>query len=135
MNRRKPTWIPIDTIRAIHRYQLDHFGGSAGVRDEGLLESALARPMQLRHYKPSATVFDLAAAYCFGITKNYPFVVGNTRTALVVMAVFLEDNGWRVIAPQVETLLKTLALAAGELSEQELAAWLKTATVKKPVSP
>ena len=120
----------IGVVRAVHRYQLDAFGGAAGVRDDGLLESALTRPTHLHRYNPKASIFELAAAYGFGIAKNHPLIDGNKRTALVVMGIFLELNGWRWTAAQVETLLKTLALAAGELSEADLATWLKTATVR-----
>jgi death-on-curing protein len=86
--------------------------------------------MQLHHYRPEATIFELAAAYGYGIAKNHPFVDGNKRAAFVTMGVFLERNGYRFIAPQVEALLKILALAAGDLSEEALAEWLKTATTK-----
>jgi death on curing protein len=127
---KQPQWIPLESVLAIHRYQLSRFGGSAGIRDQGLLESALARPMHLNHYQPEASIFELAAAYGYGIAKNYPCIDGNKRAALVMMGVFLERNGYRFIAPQVETLLKVLALAAGELSEEALAEWLKTATIK-----
>ena len=114
------------TVLAIHDLQLSRFGGAAGIRDQGLLESALARPQQLFHYGVNPTVPQMAAAYAFGIARNHPFVDGNKRTAFVTAAVFLEDNGFAFTAPQTEVVLTSLALAAGELKEDQLAAWMTT---------
>jgi death-on-curing protein len=95
-----------------------------GLRDEGLLESALARPQQLFAYgKPS--LFDLAAAYAFGLVRNHPFLDGNKRIGFTTAVVFLELNGYRFAASEVDATIQTLALAAGELDEADYAAWLK----------
>ena len=133
MKRQKPEWLTIAGVKAIHRVQLDKFGGPVGIRDEGLLESALNRPQNLYHYEPHTAIFRMAAAYGFGIAKNHPFVDGNKRTAFLAMYVFLGANGWSLEAPQVETILKMLALAAGELNEDELAQWLQTRSVSAPI--
>lgn len=130
MKIKKPEWITIEAVKAIHRLQLDKFGGPVGIRDEGLLESALNRPQNLFHYEKQTTVFRLAAGYGFGIAKNHPFVDGNKRTAFLAMFVFLGNNGWSLEAPQVETILKMLALAAGELNEDDLAQWLQSRSVR-----
>ena len=112
----------------MHGELIAEHGGRAGVRDAGLLSSALARPRNRRAYGASATPFDLAAAYGAGIVKNHPFVDGNKRLALMVMYVFLEINGYRLHASEVEAVGVMLRLAAGELDEKELARWLKVNT-------
>jgi death-on-curing protein len=100
------------------------FGGPAGVRDHGLLASALARPRNLFAYgKP--TLFTLAASYAFGLAKNHPFIDGNKRTAFIVAVVFLELNGMRFQAGEADAAVATLALAAGEMTEASFAAWLR----------
>lgn len=100
------------------------FGGADGVRDEGLLESALARPENLAAYG-DPDVFDLAAAYAFGIVRNHAFVDGNKRTAFVTAALFLDLNGKSLAAPEPEATATMLAFASGEVSEAEFAAWLR----------
>ena len=108
----------------VHREQLDEHGGGAGLRDRGLLESAMARPQHLVAYgEPDAA--DLAAAYAFGIARDHPFVDGNKRTALVVGETFLMLNGYALKASDAEIVVAFLALAAGELSEQDLADWFR----------
>jgi death-on-curing protein len=103
---------------------LSHYGGIVGVRDETMLESALARPQQLFHYtKPKIT--EMAAAYAAGIVKNHPFLDGNKRTGFMMGAGFLERNGFEFHATEAEAVLRTLALAAGEMSEAAYVAWLK----------
>lgn len=126
----EPNWLPSTVVLAIHQMQIARFGGATGIRDRGLLESALARPQQLFHYGDRPTIPQLAAAYAFGIARNHPFVDGNKRTAFVAAAVFLEDNGWTVELEQVDVVLKILALAAGELPEADLAAWLEAGSRK-----
>ena len=111
----------------MHLELLAEHGGSAGIRDDGLLQSALARPRNAAAYG-SPTIFDLAAAYAFGLTRNHPFIDGNKRTAFAAMAVFLELNGYELVAPQVDAYQTMLALAAGEMPEVELASWLKDQT-------
>lgn len=100
-------------------------GGRAGIRDAGLLSSALARPRNLRAYGASAALFDLAAGYGVGIVGNHPFIDGNKRLALMVMYVFLEINGYCLAAPEIEAADIMIRLAAKELDENALARWLK----------
>jgi len=102
---------------------LSHHGGIAGVRDENMLESALAKPPQLFHYG-QPTMTDLGAAYATGIVKNYPFLDGNKRTGFMMGAGFLERNG--LIFQATEAVLRTLALAAGEMTEAAYAEWMNT---------
>ncbi len=122
---KEPCWLPLAVVLAIHRMQIDRFGGAEGLRDQGLLESALARPQQLFHYGNDVGIPQLAAAYAFGIARNHAFLDGNKRTAFMVAAVFMEDNGWMVELGQVDVVLKILALATGELAESDLAEWLE----------
>lgn len=122
----EPTWIPIGLAEAIHQRQIAEHGGGDGVRDTGMLESALARPQQLFAYGgEEVDIPALAAAYAFGISRNHPFVDGNKRTAYVVLRTFLILNGWDLVCPLVDRYPVFLALAAGELDEAELTAWLR----------
>jgi death on curing protein len=119
-------WIDKQETLAIHAQQLAAHGGSDGVRDEGLLESALARPLNLVAYSEEPpSLARMAAAYGFGIAKNHPFVDGNKRTALVVTFTFLLVNGLRMTAPKEERYFIFYDLAAGKLSEESLAQWLE----------
>ncbi|MDE2361862.1 MAG: type II toxin-antitoxin system death-on-curing family toxin [Hyphomicrobiales bacterium] len=111
-------------ILAIHEEQLAQHGGGIGLRDEGLLESALARPVNTAAYNPEADVALLAAAYAFGIAKNHPFIDGNKRTAFVAMELFVMDNGFALTASDEEALMAMLRLAAGDMTEEEYAAWV-----------
>ncbi len=117
-------WIGAVVARAAHDEQLARHGGGEGTRDNGLLESALARPQNLAAYGDPDTV-SLAAAYAYGIARNPPFVDGNKRTAAVVSETFLSINGWMLTATDAELVVCFLALAAGELSEEELADWFR----------
>jgi len=110
----------------MHAAMIAEHGGRPGIRDNGLLSAALARPRNRRAYGASATLFDLAAAYGFAIAKDHPFLDGNKRVALMVMYVFLEVNGYRLDAPEVEAVDVMLNLASGEMTEDDLALWLKT---------
>lgn len=123
---KEPVWIDAADCHAMHGEMLARFGGMAGIRDSGLLESALHRPIQLFTYG-QPDLFDLAAAYAMGIVKNHPFLDGNKRTGFVAAALFLEVNGVDVEIPEVDVVLRTLALAAGELDERGYAAWLRKA--------
>ncbi len=115
-------WLERRDVEAFHATQIAEFGGLAGLRDPGALESALARPRNLVAYgKPSP--FDLAAAYAYGIARNHPFVDGNKRTALVASVVFLELNGHSFRASEEGVVVTFLALAAGEMTEARLAKW------------
>ena len=117
-------WITLDLALAAHLEQLSEHGGGEGVRDERLLDSAMARPQNLLAYgTPDAAA--LAAAYAFGIARNHPFVDGNKRTAAVVSETFLALNGYGLSATDAELVVAFLALAAGDLSEEELADWFR----------
>lgn len=121
-----PVWIEKRVVLAYHDMQLTEHGGSTGVRDGGLLESALARPQNLAAYANEApTLHRLATAYAFGIVRNHPFVDGNKRTALVVAIAFLERNGILFAASQEETYFTFYDLAAGKISEDQLTAWFE----------
>lgn len=107
----------------MHDMMLSHYGGIAGLRDDGLLESALSRPQQLLHYgQPSLA--EMAAAYAVGIVKNHPFLDGNKRTGFMMSAAFLERNGCDFFASETDVVMQTLALAASEINEAEYAAWM-----------
>jgi death-on-curing protein len=125
-----PRWLALHTVIAIHEEQIAEHGGGAGIRDKGLLESALARPQNRAAYG-SIDVIELAAAYAFGIAKNHPFVDGNKRVAAVVMESFLELNGYELSADDASLVIKILALADGTLSESELVDWLSQNTLAK----
>jgi death-on-curing protein len=119
-------WLEKALALAIHDRQLAEHGGTAGVRDEGLLESALARPQQLYAYgAPAPDLSDLAAALAFGLARNHPFLDGNKRTAAVACETFLELNGALLEAQDLELYPVYLALAEGKLSERDFAAWLR----------
>jgi death-on-curing protein len=111
-------------IEAIHDEQLRLHGGAAGLRDEGMLESALSRPLQKLNYT-EADVFELAAAYLFGLVKNRPFIDGNKRTAFLAADVFLALNGWSVGASQEEIIAFVLGVAASEIDEQGAAGFFR----------
>ena len=119
----EPVWIDLEVVLAIHDEQLSEHGGQAGVRDRGLLESALARPRNQFVYGESSLT-RLAAAYAFGISRNHPFLDGNKRTSLVVAELFLELNGLELAASDAACVATFLSLAAGELSEEDLAQWV-----------
>jgi death-on-curing protein len=119
-------WLEKALVLAIHERQISEHGGSAGVRDEGLLESALARPRQLHAYgDPAPDLADLAASLASGLARNHPFVDGNKRTAAVACETFLELNGARLDAEDLDLYPLYLALAEGKLGEREFAAWLR----------
>ncbi|QXX75993.1 type II toxin-antitoxin system death-on-curing family toxin [Methylovirgula sp. HY1] len=114
-----------DIILAIHEEQLAQHGGRVGIRDEGLLESALTRPVNRAAYDPATDIATFAAAYAFGLAKNHPFLDGNKRSAYVAMELFLLDNGFALLSSDEDSLLTTLKLAAGEMGEEEYAAWIR----------
>ena len=118
-------WIQIDRVLAIHRRQIAEHGGRDGVRDHGLLESALARPKNIEAYEPDADIARLAAGYAFGIVKNHPFIDGNKRTGYVVTELFIMKNGYQLTATPTEKYLTFLSLAEGSVSEEDLADWLR----------
>jgi death-on-curing protein len=119
-------WLLEETVIAIHQRQISEHGGSEGLRDEGLLASALARPQNVLAYaQPPPDLAVLAAAYAFGIARNHPFVDGNKRTALVAARTFLLLNGVNLEANQDEKYLTFLQLAQGTLTEEQLADWIR----------
>ncbi|MBF0135107.1 MAG: type II toxin-antitoxin system death-on-curing family toxin [Magnetococcales bacterium] len=121
-----PVWIGKDVVLAIHKRQLVEHGGSGGLRDEGLLESALARPVNRQAYgDPPPTLAELAASYAFGMARNHPFVDGNKRVAYVVCLLFLRMNGKQLVAPGAEKYRAFLSLAQGTMGEEELASWFQ----------
>jgi death-on-curing protein len=122
----EPVWVREDVVLAIHRRQLAEHGGGEGIRDPGLLDSALSRPKNLLVYAAEeADLAALAAAYAWGITQNHPFVDGNKRTAYVVCRTFLRLSGQDLSASQEEKFLTFLRLAEGRMTEQELAGWIR----------
>lgn len=127
MNRR---WVDKRALLLLHGESLAEHGGAAGLRDEGLLDSALARAHNLAAYG-EPDVADLAAAYGSGISQNHPFVDGNKRAAFLSVGLFLALNGYRLIATQAEATIVVLSLAAGELDEVEFAGWLREHLVKR----
>jgi death-on-curing protein len=117
-------WIDKRALLMLHDESLAEHGGAGGLRDEGLLDSALARPLNLAAYgEPDAA--DLAAAYGYGLAKNHPFVDGNKRAAFLAAGVFLAMNGLRLRASQAEATVAVFTLAAGEIDEADFAAWLR----------
>lgn len=125
----EPKWINRVITIALHERQLAEHGGQIGLRDEGLLLSALARPQQLFSYgDPPPDLCAMAAAYAYGIAKNHPFLDGNKRTAYVVYRLFLKWNGLEMTADKVSRYATMLALAAGELAEEDFAKWLRENT-------
>ncbi|HGG61185.1 MAG TPA: type II toxin-antitoxin system death-on-curing family toxin [Gammaproteobacteria bacterium] len=121
----QPIWLLPEAVLAMHGMLLAAHGGLPGLRDPGLLESALARPRNLWHYQPESSLFALAASYAFALVHDHPFLDGNKRIALTASAVFLEINGLSLDAPEAETALLFEQLAAGEITEEALARWMK----------
>lgn len=121
---KNPIWVERAAALLLHDESIASQGGSAGIRDMGLLESAMARPQNLFAYGEGDAAA-LAAAYAFGIIKNHPFVDGNKRTGFLAAVLFLEANGFRFISGEAEVVVQTLSLAAGEIDEVEFAAWLR----------
>jgi death-on-curing protein len=120
---KEPVWLRKDVLLAVHERLLAEHGGSSGIRDDGLLESALGRPRNLFAYaKP--TIFDLAAAYACGVIKDHPFVDGNKRTGFMAAYLFLGRNGYDFTAEESDVVLSTLGVAEGKVNEEHYAAWL-----------
>ena len=113
----------------MHSEQLAEHGGSEGIRDETLLDSALAKPHNVFAYEEDPDIFRLAASYAFGIARNHAFIDGNKRTALVVSLTFLDRNGWDIVAAKEQVYLTFLHLAEGSLDEVGLSDWLRTCAV------
>ena len=120
---KKPVWVLPEAVRALHERLLSEFGGAVGIRDDGLLDSGLSRPVHRLAYG-SPRIPELAAAYAFGLIRDHPFVDGNKRIGFATAILFLELNGYRFAAAEVDATVQTLALAAHELDEAGYAAWL-----------
>ena len=127
----EPRWLSFPVVLAIHADQIDAHGGSPGLRDRGLLESALERPRNRFHYQPDSDLHSLAAAYGFGVAKNHPFLDGNKRVAFQAMYVFLGLNGLRIDASEPDVVSLMLAVASGEMEETDVASWLRENTVSR----
>lgn len=125
----EPVWLLDAAVLIAHEVSLANFGGADGIRDLNLLQSALARPRNLFAYG-NPGLHELAAAYTAGIVRNHPFVDGNKRTGFLAGAAFLELNGWRLTATEMEATQTILGVAAGEISETALAEWFEAHAVK-----
>jgi death-on-curing protein len=121
----EPVWLTRAMISMLHSAQIGEHGGSRGVRDEALIESALARPRNRWEYEPDADLFTIAAAYGYGLTKNHGFIDGNKRVGFMAAYVFLGLNGFDLEAPEPDVVLTMLDLASGDLSEDEFGQWLR----------
>ncbi|MGH8000676.1 MAG: type II toxin-antitoxin system death-on-curing family toxin [Brasilonema sp.] len=126
----EPFWLEEAMIRAMHADQLDQHGGLSGSKDN-LIGATLARPKNLFAYgQPTPTIFDLAAAYCYGFAKNHAFVDGNKRVAFVAMATFLELNGYSFDAPEVEVVMMIERLASNEETQESITRWIQENSIK-----
>ncbi len=125
VRRREPRWLSRVVVDAIHNDQLREHGGLPGVRDENVLESALARPQQKWHYARDMDIPTLAAAYGFGLVRNHPYRDGNKRIGFLAMVTFLGVNGYELTATDAEVVAEILSLAAGDVSEDDFAAWVR----------
>lgn len=120
----EPVWLPLDLVLSIHDEQLGQFGGPPGLRDQGLLESALGRPLNKYAYG-TEDLAALAAAYAFGLARNHAFVDGNKRIAFLAMVTFLGLNDIEFVVPETDAVAIMLALAAGEVDEDGFARWIR----------
>ena len=125
----EPVWVLPELVRAVHQTLIAEHGGLPGVRDQALLDSALARPRQKYAYDSKVSVFELAAAYSYGLARNHPFTDGNKRIALTVAAVFLELNGYSLDAAEPEAVIMYQQLASGSLTEEELGLWIERSSI------
>lgn len=121
----EPRWVIQRALEALHSISAATFGGSASLRDQGLLESALAAPRNRYVYDPQVDLPAFAACYGFALAQNHPFADGNKRIALLAIGLFLNLNGFRLVADQVDAINTFMLLAAGRLSEDELASWIR----------
>jgi len=120
-----PEWLKAGDIVYFQRLLVNEHGGLHGIRDEGALESTLARPQQLLHYEPKASIYELAASYGYGFAKNHVFNDGNKRVSLASIDIFLQINGLQLIAEEVDAVLTIRDLAAGLLDESGLSCWVE----------
>ncbi len=131
----EPAWIALDAVLLLHEESIAEHGGLAGVRDLGLLQSALARPQNLFAYEGVGDIARLAAAYAAGIARNHPFADGNKRAAFLSIGLFVAINGWRLVADKAEATVVMLDLAAGEVAEEALAGWIRARLVRRTPQP
>jgi len=129
---KEPRWLDRRGVLLLHAESLAEHGGTTGIRDEGLLDSALSRPRNKFVYHPEVDLAELAAAYGFGLARNHPFVDGNKRIAFIATAWFLRLNGRRLTSDRLDEIHAMLGLAAGELSEEEFAAWIRRYSKPSP---
>lgn len=127
----EPRWIAKKALLLLHEESLAQFGGARGLRDEGLLDSALGRPQNAYAYNAECTIAGLAASYAFGIAKNHAFVDGNKRAAFLSIGLMLSLNGYRLTAHPVDAIQTMLAVASSALDEEGLAAWIKEHSAPK----
>jgi death-on-curing protein len=125
----EPVWVRIEALKVLHERSLALHGGPSGVRDEGLLESALERPKNRFHYEGVDDIVELAATYAVAVSSDHPFVDGNKRAAFHAMTLFLRLNGLRLVADQADAARTIFKLAAGELDIPALTEWLRTRVV------
>jgi death-on-curing protein len=130
---KEPVWVPRLVVDAIHWDQIREHGGLAGVREENVFESALARARQRWSYEPGSDIASLAAAYGYGLCQHHPFRDGNKRVAFVTMVVFLDLNGWNFEAPESEVITAMLAVASSQSKEADLALWLRSKITRRKV--
>ena len=123
----EPVFVSVEEIRVIQAMQIEGFGGRSGLCDETMLQSALDRPINRWHYE-GASIPHLASDYAFGIARNHPFVDGNKRAAFMAAYVFLGKNGYRFVASESQVVVTFLALAAGEMTAEDLAAWFEASS-------
>lgn len=121
----EPIWLDKSTIIMFHDFQIERHGGSNGVRDETLLDSAMGKPKNVYAYD-QGDLFDMAASYSFGIAKNHPFIDGNKRTSFVSAALFLELNGLSLVADKAEAVVMTVSMANSEITQDNYAQWLRS---------
>lgn len=124
----EPFWVLEQVVISVHKMLLSEHGGSPGIRELALLESALSKPKQRFAYEPESSIFELAASYSVGLAKNHPFIDGNKRIAFTTAAIFLELNGFTFQAPESEVVIFFENLASGNISEHELSDWLKASS-------
>jgi death-on-curing protein len=129
--RTEPRWLLRVVVDAIHNDQIREHGGLPAVRDDNLLESALARPQQQWHYRESIDIPALAAAYGFGLVKNHPYRDGNKRIGFLAMVTFLGLNGHELHATDAEVVAEMLGLAAGDVAEESLAGWIRQHSTRR----
>lgn len=121
----KYNWIDAKVLRMLHEESLATYGGSSGIRDEGLFESAMMRPQNLAHYNEDADIAELAASYCYGLAKNHPFIDGNKRAAFLSVGMFLGINGYCLKVTPADAITAILGVASSKITEEAFASWIR----------